>query len=164
MFAIDCEMVGCGVDGKDSVLARCSIVDENCESVLDLYVLPQSHETIVNYRTEFSGITEKLLETSGVPFDIVRDEVIRVLKDSTVIGHSVMKDFATLWLFPKDYNIIVNDTTLLYMKKNPSWKKLPALKTLVRKEFNEEIQKGIHNSAEDAAWSMKLYKKYMNNV
>ena len=35
--ALDCEMVGVGLDGKRSMLARCSIVDFDGEVLLDCF-------------------------------------------------------------------------------------------------------------------------------
>ena len=52
--ALDCEMVGCGEDGKRSVLARVSVVNEDGNVVLDTFVAPG--ERVVDYRTRVSGV------------------------------------------------------------------------------------------------------------
>lgn len=49
-------MVGVGVDGKESSLARVSIVNFYGAVQLDEYV--RQRERVVDYRTEFSGIRE----------------------------------------------------------------------------------------------------------
>lgn len=54
LLALDCEMVGIGSDGKDSALARVSIVNQFGKCVYDKYVTPG--EEVTDYRTEFSGI------------------------------------------------------------------------------------------------------------
>ena len=53
-LGIDCEMVGVGIDGKDSMLARVSIVNSFGEAVYDKFVAPM--QKVVDYRTEVSGI------------------------------------------------------------------------------------------------------------
>lgn len=53
-LAVDCEMVGVGLDGSESVLARVSVVNYYGYVLLDAIVRPR--ERVVDYRTEFSGI------------------------------------------------------------------------------------------------------------
>lgn len=53
-IAMDCEMVGVGMDGKESILGRVSIVNHNGKVLYDKYVKPS--EKVIDYRTEFSGI------------------------------------------------------------------------------------------------------------
>jgi len=57
--AIDCEMVGVGLDGIESALARVTIVNYYGVIILDKYVRPM--ERVTDFRTEVSGITPKLL-------------------------------------------------------------------------------------------------------
>lgn len=52
--AIDCEMVGVGPRGRNSQLARVSIVDGMLNCVYDKFVKPR--EAVTDYRTKFSGI------------------------------------------------------------------------------------------------------------
>ena len=47
-------MVGVGIDGSESALARVSIVNYHGVVQMDEYVKPR--ERVVNYRTQFSGI------------------------------------------------------------------------------------------------------------
>ncbi len=56
-LAIDCEMVGVGLDAKESALARVSIVNYHGALQMDEFVRPK--ERVVDYRTEFSGIRPK---------------------------------------------------------------------------------------------------------
>ena len=61
--AIDCEMVGVGPDGEDSILARVSLVNQFGKCIYDKYVKPT--ERVTDYRTAVSGIR---------PEDIVNGE------------------------------------------------------------------------------------------
>ena len=51
---MDCEMVGTGYEGKDSILARVSIVNQFGQCVYDKYVQPV--DKVTDYRTRYSGI------------------------------------------------------------------------------------------------------------
>jgi RNA exonuclease 4 len=52
--AVDCEMVGVGPDGKESSLARVSVVNFHGVVLLDEFV--RQRERVVDYRTEYSGV------------------------------------------------------------------------------------------------------------
>lgn len=52
--AMDCEMVGVGWGGKDSILARVSVVNQYGRCVYDRYCRPT--ERVTDYRTAVSGI------------------------------------------------------------------------------------------------------------
>ena len=51
---MDCEMVGIGSGGVDSVLARVSLVNQFGKCIYDKYVKPR--EQVTDFRTQFSGI------------------------------------------------------------------------------------------------------------
>ena len=53
-------MVGIGEDGKDSALARVSIVNQHGVCVYDKFVAPG--DEVTDYRTQFSGIRPHNLE------------------------------------------------------------------------------------------------------
>lgn len=55
--AIDCEMVGIGVTGKSSMLARVSLVNERGECLYDTFVKPKDYVT--DLRTHVSGVRFK---------------------------------------------------------------------------------------------------------
>jgi RNA exonuclease 4 len=54
IIGLDCEMVGIGFNGKESVLARCSIVDFHGNVLYDKIIRPKSFVT--DFRTKYSGI------------------------------------------------------------------------------------------------------------
>ena len=70
-IAMDCEMVGVGLKGEESILARVSIVNHFGHCVYDKYVKPR--EKVTDYRTHVSGIR---------PEDIVDGEFHRHLVDN----------------------------------------------------------------------------------
>lgn len=51
---MDCEMVGVGPDGEESILARCSLVNQFGKCIYDKFVRPT--EKVTDYRTAVSGI------------------------------------------------------------------------------------------------------------
>jgi hypothetical protein len=53
-LSLDCEMVGVGVDGTESSLARVSLV--NFYGAIQLDVFVRQRERVVDYRTQFSGV------------------------------------------------------------------------------------------------------------
>jgi RNA exonuclease 4 len=67
-LAIDCEMVGVGIDGEESSLARVSIV--NYWGAVQMDEIVRQKERVVDYRTQWSGIR---------PSDMVRGTYRRSL-------------------------------------------------------------------------------------
>jgi RNA exonuclease 4 len=55
--ALDCEMVGIGIDGTESSLARVSLVNYHGAVLLDEFV--KQRERVVDYRTRYSGVRAK---------------------------------------------------------------------------------------------------------
>lgn len=51
---LDCEMVGIGIDGKQSALARCCVVDFDGNVLYDQHVRPPGFVT--DFRTKYSGV------------------------------------------------------------------------------------------------------------
>lgn len=56
IVAMDCEMVGVGLSGKQSALARCSIVDYNGEVLYDKHVRPAEKITGRKARRDTAGL------------------------------------------------------------------------------------------------------------
>ena|ERR1700683_3930859 len=55
-LSLDCEMVGVGIEGVESSLARVSLVNYYGALQLDEFV--RQRERVVDYRTQWSGIRE----------------------------------------------------------------------------------------------------------
>ncbi|XP_023382562.1 RNA exonuclease 4-like, partial [Pteropus vampyrus] len=62
-LAMDCEMVGVGPAGEDSIAARVSIVNQFGKCVYDKYVKPT--QQVTDYRTAVSGIRPEHLKQGG---------------------------------------------------------------------------------------------------
>lgn len=165
--AIDCEMVGV-YPHNQSALAHVAIVDFNGNSIYDKYVIPKGGiESIVNYRTDYSGITpSKLvdLDKSKHSFETVKREVHNILKGKTIVGHGLINDFKVLDFTPSPD--MIWDTTLIekYLQNHPyiPGKKQPRKLKVISKEFaNNNIQnidKTGHSPLEDARASLNLYR------
>lgn len=102
---MDCEMVGVGLDGKESSLARVSLVNYFGAVQLDEFV--RQRERVVDYRTEWSGVREtdminggcpvatfhiKLICDLAKPFLEIQQQVADLLKDRILVGHAVFND------------------------------------------------------------------------
>ncbi|CAG8583442.1 8783_t:CDS:2 [Ambispora leptoticha] len=155
-LALDCEMVGIGERGIESALARVSIVDFECNRVLDEYVKPE--QPITDYRTEYSGITKDSLINASSLKD-VQGKVSEIIKDKIVVGHSIHLDFSALQLphLPE----LTRDISIYGGIRNKLPKnKVPSLKTLAKKFLDIDIQSGEHDSIEDATATMNIYKHF----
>ncbi|GFS11039.1 interferon stimulated exonuclease gene 20kDa-like 2 [Elysia marginata] len=79
--AVDCEMVGTGPKGKNSVLGRCSIVDYRGNVVYDKFVRPEL--PVTDYRTRWSGIRPSDLKGAMSTADALA-EIYEILAVGTV--------------------------------------------------------------------------------
>ncbi|KAI0719176.1 ribonuclease H-like domain-containing protein [Cerioporus squamosus] len=152
-LALDCEMVGVGLEGSESVLARVSLVNYHGHTILDAIVRPR--ERVVDYRTEFSGIRPSDM-VHARPFEEVQKEVSDLLKDRILVGHAVHNDLKALLLsHPRPQT---RDTQILAHKHQVSRGRRPALRHLVKQELGLTIQGGEHSSVTDARATMALFR------
>ncbi|KAJ2060399.1 3'-5' exonuclease [Coemansia sp. S146] len=153
-LAIDCEMVGAGLKGSRSMLARVSIVNYYGHVILDTYVKPL--EPVTDYRTWVSGIRKADL-AHGRAFKVVQEEVADLVKDRVLVGHAIKNDLAALMISHPP--LLIRDTS-----RYPEFKKLnkgaaPALRKLAASLLSITIQEGEHSSVTDAKTTMLLYRK-----
>jgi len=74
-IALDCEMVGTGFEGEDSMLARCSLVNRFGHVLYDKYVAPQ--EWVTDFRTKYSGIrVGDVRSEKGTLVDVVISSIV----------------------------------------------------------------------------------------
>eukprot|EP00551_Chaetoceros_affinis_P006678 CAMPEP_0203670756 /NCGR_PEP_ID=MMETSP0090-20130426/6742_1 /ASSEMBLY_ACC=CAM_ASM_001088 /TAXON_ID=426623 /ORGANISM="Chaetoceros affinis, Strain CCMP159" /LENGTH=525 /DNA_ID=CAMNT_0050535685 /DNA_START=105 /DNA_END=1682 /DNA_ORIENTATION=- len=116
---MDCEMVGVGRRGQESMLARCSLVtleraeeeegegremllnNKRVKVLYDAYVKPSKNVT--DYRTQWSGITKERLQRNDViTLGECRMNVLQILSSSpdgrivVLVGHALKNDFEVL--------------------------------------------------------------------
>lgn len=152
--AMDCEMVGVGPDGYDSVLARVSLVDFHGRQVYDSFVRPK--ERVTDWRTKITGITPKTMATAR-EFDAVQQEIADLIKGRILVGHDIRHDLAVLMLTHPATHI--RDTARFAGFKQYGHGPKPALRVLAKELLNIEIQSGHHSSIEDAKVAMLLFRK-----
>lgn len=150
VVAMDCEMVGVGEGGKDSVLARISIVNLFGHCLYDKYV--KATEKVTDYRTAVSGIRPSDL-INAEEFSTVQKEAHDILKGRTVVGHSVKNDFQVLYLSHPKHKIRDTSRYFRYLFSN----RTPSLKKLTERVLGVQVQDGEHCSVEDARAAMRLY-------
>ncbi|KAJ7866483.1 ribonuclease H-like domain-containing protein [Mycena leptocephala] len=152
-IALDCEMVGVGPEGAESVLARVSLVNFHGAVQLDEFVRPR--ERVVDYRTEFSGVREGDM-ANAKPFEAVQTQVAAVLKDRILVGHAVHNDLKALLL--SHPHTATRDTQYYAGKSGVVKSKHIALRKLVVQEVGATIQGGEHSSVTDARATMAVYR------
>ncbi|KAM5145933.1 RNA exonuclease 4 [Mantella aurantiaca] len=150
--AMDCEMVGVGTDGEESILARVSIVNQFGKCIYDKFVKPT--ERVTDYRTEVSGIRPGDIK-NGEQFKVVQKEVSEILKGRILVGHAVHNDLKILFLdHPKK---AIRDTQKYKPFRREVKSGRPSLKLLCDKILNVKVQSGEHSSVQDAQAAMRLY-------
>ncbi|KAK7751388.1 Adenylosuccinate synthase [Diatrype stigma] len=164
--AIDCEMVGVGPEGRDSVLARVSLVDFHGRQVYDSLVRPR--EPVTDWRTAITGLTPRSMRAARA-FEVVQREVADLLFGKEggskggsgpriLVGHDVRHDLAVLDIgsYPPAQ---IRDTARFSGYRQYGHGPKPALRVLAREVLGVEIQAGHHSSLEDARVAMLLFRK-----
>ncbi|XP_056137981.1 apoptosis-enhancing nuclease [Lampris incognitus] len=158
VVALDCEMVGTGLGGRCSELARCSILDYHGNILYDKYIRPC--QPVTDYRTRWSGIQRHHLQ-NAVPFTEAREEILGILEGKVVVGHSIYNDFRALDYFHPSH--MVRDTSatrLLSRLAGFPPERCASLKILASRLLDRRIQDGKkgHCSVQDAQAALDLYK------
>lgn len=159
LFGVDCEM--CRTVKGCNELTRISIVNENCETVYETLVRPTNK--IVDYLTQYSGITEEIMLKVTKTLKDVHKEVRRLLPpDAILVGQSLNCDLNAMRMMHPyiiDTSVIFNLTGVRRRKSK--------LQKLAMTFLKETIQHhvGGHDSVEDSVSSLKLVKlKLANSV
>ncbi|XP_008068995.1 RNA exonuclease 4 isoform X1 [Carlito syrichta] len=151
-LAMDCEMVGVGPMGEESIAARVSIVNQYGKCVYDKYVKPT--EPVTDYRTAVSGIRPENLR-QGEELEVVQKEVAEMLKGRVLVGHALHNDLKVLFLDHPKKNI--RDTQKYKPFKSQVKSGRPSLKLLSEKILGIRVQQAEHCSIQDAQAAMRLY-------
>jgi len=153
--ALDCEMVGVGSAGKESILARASLVNSRGECIYDKFVRPSEH--VRDYRTDVSGVRASNLKNAP-KFKVVQQEIADILKDRILVGHALQNDLKILMLsHPRKH---IRDTSKYKPFRKLLKTKRPALKKLAAEILKVSIQEGEHSSVIDARTTMQIFQKY----
>uniref|UniRef100_A0A8D2DX66 RNA exonuclease 4 n=1 Tax=Sciurus vulgaris TaxID=55149 RepID=A0A8D2DX66_SCIVU len=151
-LALDCEMVGVGPKGEESIVARVSLVNQYGKCVYDKYVKPT--EPVTDYRTAVSGIRPEKLK-QGEELEVVQREVAEMLKGRILVGHALHNDLKVLFLdHPKKK---IRDTQKYRPFKSQVKSGRPSLKLLSEKILGIRVQQAEHCSIQDAQAAMRLY-------
>lgn len=147
LLAIDCEMA---LTENGPELTRVSIVDSNLNVIYDKLVKPKS--TVIDYLTQFSGITEEMLCDVNNTVEDIQQEIVKLIpSNSILLGHSLENDLHALMII---HNKVI-DTALLYPHARGGMHKY-SLKYLAEHFLKLRIQEGEHDSIVDAQTAMKL--------
>lgn len=166
--AIDCEMVGSGLNGSESVLARVSVVNFYGKVLLDAYVRPTKE--VVDYRTGVSGITADHLTPStengslnilGNPlltWKEFQDQIAALIHQRIIVGHGLKNDFAAMKLPSPHPQKLIRDTAKYQPFKDLNNGKSPSLKMLAALILRIKFQASSHDSVDDARMAMLLFR------
>lgn len=159
IVAMDCEFVGVGPNGRDSALARVTIVNFYGHVIMDEYVRPMRHVT--DWRTWVSGITSWHLKFA-ITFEEAKARVQSILQDKILVGHALENDLDKLYLaHPKE---LIRDTSIFPPFRAVASGRTPSLKKLTKHFLDLDIQTGQHNPIEDARATMLLYRLQKNEI
>ncbi|XP_025204263.1 RNA exonuclease 1 homolog [Melanaphis sacchari] len=156
-YALDCEMVNTtfGIE-----IVRVTVINHEGEEVYESKVKP--FNTILDYKSKYSGITEESLRYCTKRLSDVQQDLLKIFdKDSILIGHSLESDLKALKMV--HYNVV--DTSIIYPHKyGPPYKW--GLKLLAEQHLQRIIQSEEgHDSKEDALASLDLvWKKLKEDV
>ena len=174
VFAIDCEMVDTEIGKEVVIVTMLNFAGETC---LESLVKPSAR--IMDYKTQYSGMTpEKLERATATLKDVQKSLLTLVSADDVLVGHSIDNDLRALHLehrkVTKKSNIHpicgqVVDTARVFPHEDRSvgeaGLKLYKLKDLAKWHLDREIQmQGAmgHDPKEDALAALDLIKMKLN--
>ncbi|XP_068761687.1 LOW QUALITY PROTEIN: uncharacterized protein [Montipora capricornis] len=151
MFAVDCEMC---ITTEGVELTRISVVDESLNVLYDTLVKPSSQ--IVDYKTEYSGITPDMLKDVTTTLADVQKHLINLLPaDAILLGHSLENDLQALKLY---HERVIDSSVMYAVETNRGRIFKVSLRRLADQYLRKKIQAGKdgHCSIEDAKVCMQL--------
>lgn len=148
--ALDCEMVRTEIGLE---LARLTVVSPSSPGGVALDILVKPEKSVIDYCTEFSGITEPLLRQITTTKADALMQLRRLLSSSTIlVGHSLDSDLRCLKIFHKN---VIDTTALFPHPKGAPFKH--GLKKLAADYLGLNIRENAdHDSCQDAVISLEL--------
>lgn len=150
VIGIDCEMV---TTKKGSELARISCVNEKGETILNELFKPS--DSVVDYRTKFSGITEDILNQATSTFEDLKTILSKVAdKHTIIVGHSLENDLRAMKLI---HDRVVDTALIFHTDSKFPYK--PGLSKLYSKYIQKPFRENAnheHDSNEDARAAIEL--------
>ncbi|XP_076441084.1 uncharacterized protein LOC143280334 [Babylonia areolata] len=141
-------------------LGRATVVDHTGRVLCDTFVCPKEGETIIDYCTQYSGITEEDIQLHGRPFHIVQAFVADLLQDKILVVHDRVGDLRVLGLtHPEEHTRDTATAVQLIRMVRPTGRlSKVGLKSLASTLLGRTIQKGEHCSLVDARVTMQVYR------
>lgn len=158
--ALDCEMVGIGSDGKQSALARVSLVDWDGNVLLDTFV--QVPARVTDFRTHVSGVTAKDISTKkAMDVSTCRATVAKLLKGKVLVGHALKNDLQALLLQHPKKDIRDTAHYRPFQRLGGTKWRPRKLRDLVKENLGIaiQVQGEAHDSTIDATSTMELFKR-----
>lgn len=149
VYALDCEFI---FSTAGMELAAISIVDVNCQLVYETLVLPDA--PIIDYNTEFSGLTERDFRGVATRFSDVHAKLLSLVGSRTIlVGHGLNQDLLRL----KVIHDRIVDTSAVYPhpKGFPVRHKLDALVARHLKN-NSVVSSSVYKCRGDAEAALRL--------
>eukprot|EP00126_Sphaerothecum_destruens_P005911 Sdes_comp19107_c0_seq1m9795 len=163
VYSIDCEMCNTTLGLE---LARISVIDDTLETVYESLVKPKGY--ILDYNTQFSGLTEEIMKQAKVSLAQVHKSLSEFIFCETIlVGHSFDSDLRAMKVIHEN----VVDTSVLFPHPLglPYKRSLKNLSQEILKRFIQvpvsQDEKGIsgHDSTEDASTCMRLLQWLLLN-
>lgn len=146
ILALDCEMV---YTTKGMELGRISLVNFEGNVVYDAVVRPSS--PVVDYVTEFSGLTEQMMKNAVTTLQDVQTTLQKMITPNTIlVGHSLHNDLRVLKF--AHFKILDVGVVLQPLRSLRHLAEIYLQKRMIGNSFG-------HCCAEDAITSMELAKR-----
>mmetsp|Transcript_31514 Transcript_31514/g.66284 ORF Transcript_31514/g.66284 Transcript_31514/m.66284 type:complete len:834 (-) Transcript_31514:27-2528(-) len=166
IYALDCEMV---LTSAGPELARVSVimltggnienghaakVEEEEKSILVMDELVKPRRKVLDYLTEFSGVTPKMLQDVDTRIEHIQARLLSIIDENDfVVGHSCENDMRALRLV---HNNII-DTSVIFRGANGRKFSLRHLSNvLLQKKIQQGCGSSGHCSTEDAEAALLL--------
>lgn len=131
-------------------VTKVSLLSVDGKLLYETYVKPDS--PIIDYNTQFSGITAEMLENKTTRLEDVQEALLEIINKNTIlIGHGLENDLKALHII----HTKIVDTSVLF----PDPRGFPfrtSLKYLSRIFLGKVIQRNNHDCKEDAQMCLEL--------